>query len=160
MEKELKKRKRKNISLRKKSVTVVLIASIVLSLIAVIISGGFYAYSTFNHYKELAEQLADTAASQLSAKDIVRYYDEVKLIGDYDDDKYWSDDAYRADYDKKANALKDEKFKQMLNTLFVLSTSMFRCLKKIKLHTYLTQTTRKISTNSELYALFQQKQWG
>ena len=121
MEKELKKRKRKNISLRKKSVTVVLIASIVLSLIAVIISGGFYAYSTFNHYKELAEQLADTAASQLSAKDIVRYYDEVKLIGDYDDDKYWSDDAYRADYDKKANALKDEKYKQMLNTLFVFA---------------------------------------
>ncbi|MBR6392846.1 MAG: PP2C family protein-serine/threonine phosphatase [Eubacterium sp.] len=111
--------KKKVVSLRKKSVTVVLAAAVILSFIAVSISGIYYSYSTFNHYKKLAEQLADTAAAQMSADDIVRYYNEVKTIGDFDEDKYWNDEAYRAEYDKKANALKDEKYKQMLNNLYI-----------------------------------------
>ena len=111
--------KKKVVSLRKKSVTVVLAAAVILSFLAVSISGIYYSFSMFNHYKKLAEQLADTAAAQMSADDIVRYYNEVKTIGDFDEDKYWNDEAYRAEYDKKANALKDEKYKQMLNNLYI-----------------------------------------
>ena len=106
-------------SLRNKSVTVVLIGAAVLSIIAVFISGSFYSYNMFSHYKMLAEQLADTAAYEMSAEDIVRYYDEVKNILPFDEDKYYSDEAYKAEYDKQANALKDEKYQQMLDTLFI-----------------------------------------
>ena len=107
-------------SLRSKSVTVVLVAAAILSIIAVIISGSFYSYNMFGHYKKLAEQLADTAASEMSAEDIMRYYKEVKETKPYyDDEKYWSDEEYRAEYDKKAEAIKDEKYQAMLNTLFI-----------------------------------------
>ncbi len=112
-------KKRKVSSLRKKSVSVVLIAASVLSILAVSISGVFYSYNMFNHYKKLAEQLADTSASLMSAEDIKRYYDEVKQIEPYDDDKYNNDEAYRAEYDEKVNAIKDEKYQQMLDTLFI-----------------------------------------
>lgn len=112
-------KKKQTKSLRKKSVSVVFIAAVITSVIAVLISGTFYSYNMFNHYKKLAEQLADTAASQMSAEDIVRYYNEVKKIEPFDDEKYNNDEAYRLEYDKKANAIKDEKYQQMLNTLFI-----------------------------------------
>ena len=111
-------KKSKNKSLRKKTVSVVLAAAAILSILAVSISAAFYGYNMFSHYKLLAEQLADTAALEMSAEDIVRYYNEIKAIG-YDDEKYNSDEAYRARYDEQANALKDEKYQQMLNTLFI-----------------------------------------
>ncbi|MBE6741712.1 MAG: hypothetical protein E7570_05335 [Ruminococcaceae bacterium] len=105
-------------SLRKKAVSVVLIAAAIFSVIAVSISAVFYGYNMFSHYKLLAEQLADTAASEMSAEDIVYYYNEAKALG-YDDDKYNNDEAYRKQYDEKANALKDETYEEMLNTLFI-----------------------------------------
>ena len=111
---------KKSKSLHKKTVSVVLAAAAVLSLLAVTISGAFYGFNTFNHYKLLAEQLADTAAAEMSAEDIVRYYDAIKAVG-YDDEKYNNDEAYRAEYDQKANALKDETYENMLNTLFLFS---------------------------------------
>ena len=111
-------KKKQNKSLRKKAVSVVLVGTVILSSIAVLISASFYAYNIFDHYKLLAEQLADTAASEMDADEIVRYYNEVKALG-YDDDKYNSDEAYRAEYDEKANALKDENYQKMLNTLFI-----------------------------------------
>ena len=111
--------KKKSTSLRKKSVSVVLFATIIISLITVSVSGIFYSYNIFEHYKRLSEQLADTAASLMSAQDIVRYYNEVKKIGPYDDEKYNSDEAYRLAYDEEVNAIKDEKYQQMLDTLFV-----------------------------------------
>ena len=112
------KNKTKQKSLRKKAVSVVLVGALILSFIAVLISGAFYSYNIFDHYKLLAEQLADTAASEMDANEIVRYYNEVKALG-YDDEKYNNDEAYQAEYDKKANALKDEKYQQMLDTLFI-----------------------------------------
>ena len=111
---------KKSKSLHKKAVSVVLIAAAVLSLITVSVSGIFYGYNIFNHYKLLAEQIADTAAAEMSATDIVRYYNQIKAIG-YDDEKYNNDEAYRSDYDKKANAIKDERYNQMLNTLFIFA---------------------------------------
>ena len=111
-------KKKQGKSLRKKAVSVVLVGTVILSFIAVLISASFYAYNIFDHYKLLAEQLADTAASEMNAEEIVRYYNEVKALG-YDDEKYNNDEAYRAEYDKKANALKDENYQQMLNTLFI-----------------------------------------
>ena len=119
--KDEKSKKKKTVSLRKKSVSVVLLATVVISLITVSVSGIFYTKHIFEHYKSLAEQLADTAASMMSAEDISRYYSEVKQITPYDDDKYNNDEAYRAAYDKQANALKDEKYQQMLETLFVFA---------------------------------------
>ncbi len=107
-------------SLRNKTVSVVLIGASILSVIAVIISGAFYSYNMFNHYKKLAEQLADTAAYEMSAEDIVRYYNEVKKIEPFDEDKYYSDEAYKAKYDEQVNAIKDEKYQQMLDTLFII----------------------------------------
>ena len=59
--------KKKSTSLRKKSVSVVLFATIIISLITVSVSGIFYSYNIFEHYKRLSEQLADTAASLMSA---------------------------------------------------------------------------------------------
>ena len=115
-----KNRTKKRKTLHKKAVNVVIIAAAILSIITVSISGAFYTHNMFNHYKLLSEQLADTAASEMSAEDIVRYYNEVKALG-YDDEKYNNDEAYRSDYDKKANALKDEKYWDMLNTLFIFA---------------------------------------
>ncbi len=100
---------KKKKSLHRKTVGVVIVAAAILSVIAVTISAIFYGYNMFNHYKLLAEQLADTAASEMSAQDIVRYYKQIKALG-YDDEKYNNDDAYRAQYDQKANALKDENY--------------------------------------------------
>ncbi|MBR3737250.1 MAG: SpoIIE family protein phosphatase [Eubacterium sp.] len=119
--KDEKSKKKKTVSLRKKSVSVVLLATVVISLITVSVSGIFYTKHIFEHYKRLSEQLADTAASMMSAEDISRYYTEVKKITPYDDDKYNNDEAYREAYDKQANALKDEKYQQMLETLFVFA---------------------------------------
>ena len=114
-----KKTKRKHTaSLRRKTATMVFIISILLSVFAVVISIGSYSYKINQHYKDLAYDLAETAASQMSADDIVRYDNEVKKIGTYDDDKYWEDEAYKKEYDKKADALKDEKYQHMLKTLF------------------------------------------
>ena len=111
---------KKTKSLRKKAVSVVLVGATVLSMIAVLISGSFYSYNIFNHYKKLAEQLADTAAYEMSAEDIVRYYNEVKQIKPFDEDRYYSDEDYKAAYDEQVNAIKDEKYQQMLDTLFII----------------------------------------
>ena len=119
--KDEKSKKKKAGSLRKKSVSVVLLATVVISLITVSVSGIFYTKNIFEHYKRLSEQLADTAASMMSAEDISRYYTEVKQITPYDDDKYNNDEAYRAAYDKQVNAIKDEKYQQMLDTLFIFA---------------------------------------
>ncbi|MBR6392284.1 MAG: PP2C family protein-serine/threonine phosphatase [Eubacterium sp.] len=116
-----KSREKRVVSLRTKTLTLVLLASIILSLVAVLISGITYGSTMYKHYKDLAEQLADTAAYQLSADDIVRYYNEVKKIGEFDEEKYESDKLYRTEYDKKAEALKDEKYNKMLNTLFIFA---------------------------------------
>ncbi len=113
-----KQKKKRAVSLRKKTASTILIAAIVLSFIAVVISGVCYNYSMFNHYKTMATNLADTAATQMSAEDIVRYYSEVKKIGEYDEDKYENDEAYRAEYDKKAEAIKDDQYRHMLQVLY------------------------------------------
>nr|MCR5207001.1 PP2C family protein-serine/threonine phosphatase [Eubacterium sp.] len=113
-----KESNKKVISLRKKSVRLVLVATIMLSFIAVTISGAYYTVKMFDHYKALTVQLADTAASMLSAEDIVRYYNGVKNV-EFDEDKYYSDDAYRKEYDKKVEAVKDDNYRDMLNTLYL-----------------------------------------
>lgn len=113
-----KRRKNRIVSLQFKTIAVILIAIIILSSIVVTISYNVYSSTMDRHYKTLASNLAKTAATQLSAEDLLRYYDEVKKIGTYDDDKYWGDEAYRAEYDKKAEAIKDDKYQKMLDTLF------------------------------------------
>ena len=115
-----KKTKRKNriVSLRFKSIAIILVFAIVLSVIAITISYNVYSNTMDEQYKRLSSNLAKTAASQLSAEDLERYYEEVKKIGTYDDEKYWGDEAYKAAYDAKADAIKDAKYYEMLDTLF------------------------------------------
>lgn len=112
------KRKNRLISLRFKTVAVVILAALILTVIAVAVSYRVYSSTMDGHYKKLSSNLAKTAATQLDAEALLRYYGEVKEIGVYDDDKYWSDSDYRADYDAKADALKDELYYAMLDTLF------------------------------------------
>lgn len=119
---ETKKRNRV-FSLRLKSVAVIIIAALILTAIAVTVSYHVYSSTMDDHYKKLTSNLAKTAASQLNAEDILRYYDEVKRIGVYDDEKYWNDETYRAEYDNKAEAIKDERYREMLDTLFDIKDS-------------------------------------
>ncbi|MBQ9468331.1 MAG: PP2C family protein-serine/threonine phosphatase [Clostridia bacterium] len=120
------KERKKNvrlISLRVKTVVVIVMTALILSAIAVTISYNFYSKTMDEHYKTLTSNLAKTAATQLDAEDLLRYYNAVKKIGPYDDGKYWSDEEYRAEYDRKANALKDERYYELLNILFEIKDS-------------------------------------
>ena len=118
-----KKRKFRVVSLQFKTVVVIIIAALILSAIAVTVSYRVYSSTMDDHYKTLTSNLAKTAASQLSAEDLLRYYSDVKEIGAYDDHLYWSDEAYRAEYDEKANAIKDERYYELLNILFEIKDS-------------------------------------
>ena len=120
---KMKVKKNRIISLRFKTIAVILIAAIILSSIAVTISYHVYSNTMDNHYKTLATNLAQTAATQLDTDALQRYYDEVKQIGEYDDDLYWEDEEYRAEYDAKAEAIKDEQYFEMLDTLFDIKDS-------------------------------------
>ncbi|MBQ7202800.1 MAG: SpoIIE family protein phosphatase [Eubacterium sp.] len=123
MAKNESKRKNRIMSLGFKTVLIILITATVLAAICVTISYNAYSSTMDDHYKRLSSNLAKTAASQLSPDDLMRYYTEVKKIGDYDDDKYWGDEEYRAEYDKKAEAIKDAKYRKMLDTLFDIKDS-------------------------------------
>ena len=118
-----KTRKFRVVSLRFKTVVAIIFAVLVLTAIAVTISYHVYSATMDTHYKTLTSNLAKTAASQLSADDLLRYYDAVKQAGTYDDEKYWNDETYRADYDEKANAIKDDRYYEMLNMLFDIKDS-------------------------------------
>ena len=123
MAKREKKRKNRIASLRFKAVIVILISAIILAVIPLTISYNTYSATMEHHYKDLASNLAKTAATQLDADALTRYYEEVKTIGEYNDDKYWNDEAYRAEYDKKADAIKDEEYYEMLDMLFDIKDS-------------------------------------
>ncbi len=118
-----KKRRNRIASLRFKTVAVILIAAVILSAIAVTISYKVYSNTMDNHYKTVASNLAKTAGTQLDTDALLRYYSEIKKLEPYDDDKYWDDEEYRAQYDEKADALKDEAYYQMLDTLFDIKDS-------------------------------------
>lgn len=118
-----KKRKNRVVSLRFKTVVTIIIAALVLSAIAVTISYHVYSSTMDSHYKTLTSNLAKTTASQLNAEDVLRYYEEVKKVGEYDEDKYYNDEAYRTEYDEKVNALKDDRYYEMLDTMFDIKDS-------------------------------------
>ena len=80
MSKEAKNRRKRFLSLRFKSVAAILLGALILSVVSVMISYSVYSTTMSTHYKTLASHLAKTAASQLSAEDLLRYYDEVKKI--------------------------------------------------------------------------------
>ncbi|MBQ7670285.1 MAG: SpoIIE family protein phosphatase [Clostridia bacterium] len=117
------KKKFRLVSLRFKTVAVIILAALILSAIAVTISYSVYSSTMDDHYKKLTSNLAKTAATQLDAEDLLRYYNAVKEIGEYDDDKYWSDETYRAEYDAKADALKDDRYYELLDILFDIKDS-------------------------------------
>ena len=117
------KKKVRLVSLRFKVVVVIILAALVLSVIAVTISYHVYSTTMDEHYRTLSSNLAKTAATQLDPDDILRYYNAVKQIGTYDDDKYWSDKEYRKEFDAKANALKDDRYYEMLDVLFDIKNS-------------------------------------
>ena len=123
MPNQAKKRKNRVISLRFKTVAAIILAALVLSVTSVAISYRVYSSTMDGHYKTLTSNLAKTAATQLSAEDLLRYYEEVKQIGAYDEDRYWGDDAFRAEYDAKADAIKDDRYYEMLDTLFAIKDS-------------------------------------
>lgn len=117
------KKKSRLVSLRFKTVAVIIFTALVLTTIAVTISYRVYSSTMDNHYKTLSSNLAKTAASQLDAEALLRYYDAVKQIGEYDDAKYWSDVSYKDEYDRKANAIKDDLYYEMLDVLFDIKES-------------------------------------
>ncbi len=123
MSKTQNNKKTRIISLRFKTVAIILITAIVISSIAITISYRTYSSTMDEHYKTLANNLAKTTAAQLDADALQRYYDAAKKIGTYDDEKYWNDSAYRAAYDKKAEALKDREYQETLNLLFSIKNS-------------------------------------
>ena len=123
MPKEARKKNYRVVSMRFKTVAVIILAALILSAIAVTISYRVYSSTMDEHYRTLASNLAKTAASQLDAQDLLRYYEASKQIGTYDDDKYWTDEAYKAEFDSKANALKDDRYYEMLDTLFDIKNS-------------------------------------
>ena len=123
MSKKANKKEVRLVSLRFKTVVVIILTSLVLSSIAVTISYIVYSSTMDNHYKTLASNIAKTAATQLDPADLLRYYNAVKQIGEYDDKKYWSDETYKEEYDKKANAIKDERYYEMLDILFDIKES-------------------------------------
>ena len=121
--KKTKQKQTRLVSLRFKTVVVIIFTSLILSAIAVTISYNVYSTTMDDHYKKLTSNLAKTAASQLDADDLLRYYDAVKQIGTYDEQKYRSDEKYRADYDAKAEDIKDDEYYRMLDTLFDIKDS-------------------------------------
>ncbi|MBE5809192.1 MAG: hypothetical protein E7317_12770, partial [Clostridiales bacterium] len=106
------------VSLRFKSVVTMVLTVLILSVILVTISYRVYGRTMDGHYKTLTSHLAKTTALQLDADALMYYYDAVKQIGEYDEDRYQNDPAYRADYDAKADALKDERYMRMLDLMF------------------------------------------
>ena len=106
------------ISLRLKTVAAIIVAAFVLSFVSVTVSYHVYSSTMDDHYKMLASNLAKTVASMLNPDDLLRYYSEAKAIGAYDDEKYWNDEAYRADFDAQADAIKDANYYETLDTLF------------------------------------------
>ena len=110
-------------SLRVKTIGVIILSALILSAISVSISYSVYSSTMDNHYKNLSSNLAKTAATQLDSEALLRYYNAVKQIGEYDDEKYWSDEDYRAEYDSKANAIKDDRYFEMLDILFDIKNS-------------------------------------
>ena len=115
---EPRTRKNRLVSLRFKSVMSIVLTALILSVIAVTVSYHVYSTTMDDHYKTLTSNLAKTAASQLEAADLLRYYEEVKAIGEYDDNRYNTDEAYRKDYDLKAEALKDDRYMEMMHVLY------------------------------------------
>ena len=78
-------------SLRFKAVAIILVFAVVLSAIAIAISYNYYSKTMFNHYEELASNVAKSVAVQLDSDELLRYYNEVKKVGVYDDEKYEND---------------------------------------------------------------------
>ena len=109
--------------MRFKTVAVIILAALLLSAIAVTISYRVYSSTMDDHYKTLTSNIAKTAASQLDPDDLLRYYDAAKKIGGYDDEKYWTDETYRAEFDAKANAIKDDRYYELLDILFDVKES-------------------------------------
>ncbi len=122
---QMKKKKFRVVSLRFKTVVVIILAALVLSAIAVTISYRVYSDTMDSHYKKLTSNLAKTAASQLDPDALLYYYNAVKQIGEYDEDKYSDKEntEYRIEYDAKANALKDADYYRMLSILFDIKDS-------------------------------------
>ncbi|MBO4452732.1 MAG: SpoIIE family protein phosphatase [Clostridia bacterium] len=116
MAKEANKKKYRLVSLRLKTVAVIILAALLLSAVAITISYRVYSSTMDDHYRTLASNLAKTAASQLDADDLLRYYDAAIQL-QYDDEKYNTDEAYRADFDAKADALKDERYEELFKIL-------------------------------------------
>ncbi len=119
----IENKKKRLISLRFKTVAMILVIAIVLSVVAVTISYQRYSSAMDKHYKTLASNLATTAVTQLDADALLYYYNEVKKIGAFDNDRYVSDVTYQAEFDVKAESLKDDKYYEMLDTLFDIKES-------------------------------------
>ncbi|MCR5782765.1 MAG: PP2C family protein-serine/threonine phosphatase [Clostridia bacterium] len=111
------KKKQRVASLRTKSVLIIVAASAILSAILVSISYHTYASTMDDHYRKLTSDLAKTAASQLDADELMRYYNEAKQLGEFDADRYKNDGKYRADFDARADALKDAEYERMMDIL-------------------------------------------
>ena len=117
------KKKYRLVSLRLKTVAVIIFAALLISAVTITISYRVYSNTMDEHYRTLSSNLAKTAASQLDPDDLLRYYDAVKQIGEYDNEKYWTDEAYRAEYDAKVNAIKDDRYYELLDILFDIKNS-------------------------------------
>ena len=110
MARQKKEKEYRLISLRAKSTMLLVFVVLALSVSVVYLSYRFYSTTMDGHYKTLTSHLAKTVALQLDADDLLRYYNAVKEIGEYDEDRYQND--------AKANAIKDERYEQILDLMF------------------------------------------
>lgn len=94
-------------SLKKKSVYAALLLSILLSTLAITISYSTYSSTVDEHYRNYAMNIAKVSASQMDGDKIAGYIAEVEAL-----------DPEATDYDAKVQAIKDDDYLAMLDTLF------------------------------------------
>jgi sigma-B regulation protein RsbU (phosphoserine phosphatase) len=102
----------KRLSLKTKSIIVMLLVAILLSTTAIISSYKVYSKTMDDHYRTNAMNIAKAAASQMDGDRIEEYVNKVKLLNP--SDKY---------YTEKINEIKDHEYNRMLQILYDLKDS-------------------------------------
>ncbi len=103
----------KKLSLKIKSILIIMITVFTISGIAIAISYTVYSNTMNDHYKNLAMNTAKAAASQMDGDKIASYVVQVEAL-----------DRNAKEYDKSVQAIKDESYFEMLNTLYKIKNSM------------------------------------
>lgn len=102
----------KRISLKVKSIVIMLLFAVLLSVTAIVISYSVYSSTMDEHYKTNAMNIAKSAASQMDGDKISEYIEKVDAL-----------DRNAQDYDAAIQAIKDDEYCKMLDILFDIKNS-------------------------------------